>query len=114
MASQMGSLNASHASVEAFAHASPNSVVGELAAYATALNNYATTQNEAYLAQAAHALALASNNPLSASVVSQVNTNLSTSVLSPSVVSQVNNMSINNVSVPEAIAEMANQDQAAH
>jgi uncharacterized membrane protein len=101
----MGSLNASHASLEAFAHASPNSVVGQLAAYAQALNNYATTQNEASLAQAAHALALASNNPLNASVVNAVNANL----MSASVLSTNLSLSPNEVN---AVVEMANQDQA--
>lgn len=70
-AASLGSLNASHAAPAAFANASPNSVVGQLAGYATALNNSNLAAAAQALAQAAHSPA-----PLSASSVMAVNTNL--------------------------------------
>ena len=79
LASAMGSLNASHASQQAFAHASHNSVVGQLAAYASALN-------QGNLSAAAQSLAKASNHALTAQVVTAVNANLANAgVLSVSV-----------------------------
>jgi hypothetical protein len=41
----LGSLNASHASAEALAHAAPGSVVGEIAAYKTAIEAYLAGQS---------------------------------------------------------------------
>lgn len=91
-ASALGSLNASHANAQAFAHASPNSVVGELAAYANALNH-------GNLSEAAMALGLAANHSVTAQTVMAVNANLT-------------NSSVLGVSVTPAqaqtIAEMAN------
>jgi hypothetical protein len=78
-AASLGSLNASHASPSAFAHAAPNSVVGQLAAYASALNN-------GNINAAALALAAAANHSLTAQTVMAVNTNLTAAnVLSVSV-----------------------------
>jgi len=78
-AASLGSLNASHASAQAFAHASPHSVVGQLSAYAVALN-------KGDLSAAASALAQAANHSVTAAVVTTVNTNLTQAhVLSVSV-----------------------------
>jgi hypothetical protein len=96
LASAMGSLNASHASMQAFGHAAPPSVVGQLAAYATALNN-------GNLPAAAQALAHAANSTLSASVVTAVNSNLvAAGALSASAAAAAN---------PATIAGMANADR---
>jgi len=79
LASALGSLNASHASKQAFAHASSHSVVGQLAAYAAALNS-------GNLSAAAKALAKAANHTLTAKVVEAVDTRLTMAgVLSVSV-----------------------------
>jgi hypothetical protein len=43
-ASALGSLNASHASSEALAHAAPGSTVGKIAAYKTAMEAYLAGQ----------------------------------------------------------------------
>jgi len=78
-ASALGSLNASHANAQAFAHASPHSVVGQLAAYASALNH-------GNLSEAAMALGLAANRAVTTQAVMAVNANLMhASVLSVSV-----------------------------
>ena len=113
-ASQLGSLNASHASPQGFAHASANSVVGQLGAYAAALNAAAVAQAQnntaafqAALANAAMALAQASNHSLSATTVTAVNGNLGSSgVLGPS------GMALGNAQAA-GIAAAANTDQAA-
>ncbi len=72
-ASSMGSLNASHASPEAFENASAKSRVGQLAAYANAVN-------QGKLSAAAQALAKASNKALTTESVQAVNANLSISM----------------------------------
>jgi hypothetical protein len=108
----LGSLNASHASAQAFGHAASPSVVGQLAAYATALNSYATAlannqpaQAQQALAAAAQALANAANNTLSASVVTAVNGNLvAGGVLSGSAAAAANQAA-------GTIAGMANADR---
>jgi len=98
-AAALGSLNASHASAQAFAHASPNSVVGHLAAYAAALNNGLTNAN---IATAAQALAKAANHSLTTTVVMAVNNNLTAK--------GVLNVSVDNT-VAAHIASMANADR---
>jgi hypothetical protein len=69
-ASALGSLNASHASATARAHASPNSQVGKLAAYEAALA-------EGDLEAAAAALGSAANKEITPEVVAEVNQNMS-------------------------------------
>ncbi|MGF1628714.1 MAG: hypothetical protein ACFCUT_04535 [Kiloniellaceae bacterium] len=68
-AAALGSLNASHASATSRAHASPNSQVGKLDAYETAL---AAGDLEA----AAQALADAANKEITSDVVAEVNQNM--------------------------------------
>jgi hypothetical protein len=104
IASALGSLNASHASPEALAHAAPGSVVGEIAAYKTAVEAYlmdqanlqslltkdpgcasaackstvaAETQD---LQSAESALSAAANKPVTARVVAAVDSNLGLTV----------------------------------
>lgn len=52
MASQLGALNAAHASARAFAHASPNSRVGRIAAYAAASSASTAAQDKVTQAEA--------------------------------------------------------------
>ena len=69
----------------AFGHASPNSVIGQLSAYATALN-HGVTLNNMELAAISLAHAAHSPGPISAATVMAVNANLkSAGVLSVSV-----------------------------
>jgi hypothetical protein len=65
----LGSLNASKASATARAHASPNSQVGKLGAYETAMAN-------GDLEAAAQALADAANKEITPDVVAEVNQNM--------------------------------------
>ena len=101
-ASTLGSLNASHASATAFGHASPNSVVGQLSAYAQALNapNPDIAAAAMALAQAAHSPA-----PIAASTVTAINTNLNNSG-----VLGANGFSFGNTNA-QAIADQANSDR---
>jgi hypothetical protein len=90
-AASLGSLNASHASTQAFAHASSHSVVSQLSAYAAALNNGLTPAN---IAIAAQSLAKAANHSLTPAVVTTVNNNLTAKgvlsvSVSPSVAAQI-------------------------
>lgn len=67
MSSQLGALNAAHASKSAFAHASPHSRVGKIAAYAKA---NATSPNSATTVAA---LAAAANKTVTVSVRNALN-----------------------------------------
>jgi hypothetical protein len=88
----MGRLNASHASATALANASPNSTVGRIREYMDAMTLASTlvddpTTEVSFKGQmvnyndlielAAGALTSAANKPIDASVVDQVNANLS-------------------------------------
>jgi hypothetical protein len=80
-APSLGSLNASHASNQALAHAAPNSRVGHLAAYAAAVKAFKAAPPNSLaakhaLSQAAQALALASNKAVTPATVQAVNKNL--------------------------------------
>lgn len=72
----LGNLNAAHASSTAFAHASSKSIVGEIAAYKTAmeaaLSETDTTQQAADITAAREQLATESNKQLTPDAVSKV------------------------------------------
>jgi len=101
-ASSLGSLNASHASTNALAHAAPTSRVGRLATYASAIHalNAAPVNSLAAkqaIAEAAAALAKASNKAVTPAAVQAVNANLGLKVSKTNVV---------------AIADQATDDKA--
>jgi hypothetical protein len=103
-AAVLGRLNASHASAEALANAAPGSVVGEIAAYKTAIEAYLTGQSSLQsllatdpsctkaacaaaeaaqkqdLLSAEAALSAAANKPVTTQVVGAVDSNLGLTV----------------------------------
>jgi hypothetical protein len=76
VASELGKLNAMHASPTALAHASSHSVVGEIAAYKsameTALAETDTTQQATDITAAREQLASASNKQLTVDAVTKI------------------------------------------
>jgi hypothetical protein len=74
-ASAMGRLNAAHASAAALAHAAPNSAVGRVAAYKSALTANATLSAQDVAAAAAALVAL-SNKPITLRTVHTLDTRL--------------------------------------
>jgi hypothetical protein len=75
-ASELGKLNAAHASPVAFEHANPNSAVGEIATYEDQMNAALALTDPAAKAAAITAarqqLALASNKQLTSSAISKI------------------------------------------
>jgi hypothetical protein len=69
IASQLGSLNAAHASLTALSHAAPTSMVGTIAAYRDAVEDGTITS----VAQAQTELSKISNKSVNSEVVSAVN-----------------------------------------
>jgi hypothetical protein len=86
--SQLGGLNAAHASDTARAHAASNSRVGEIGTYETdmkaalAISN--PTQRNAAITRARQKLAQESNKPLTSSAIAQLDSDLKIQGASPS------------------------------
>jgi hypothetical protein len=86
-ANLLGNLNAAHASPQARANAAPNSMVGQIAAYETAMQQALAlsnaTQRDAAITAARQQLALAANKPLTADAIAQVDAMLGITGASP-------------------------------
>jgi hypothetical protein len=85
VASGLGSLNASHASSQALAHAAPNSRVGHIAAYASAIKSLEAAPPHSRAAaraisRAAQSIALASNKTVMPATVQAVDARLGLTV----------------------------------